>query len=205
MIIIWCSCGYLKMLSPWQLCKWTFWLIHTLFLLKINLIHRKSLQVKIYTISFTVGIPCGLTHGYCWVKVILTLRISLWFREKIDPLSDGPQNWHILGNRNVFVEELQRFRGTSQTWLAAESDLLFVTEHSQLVLLEKIGHAGWDWLESWTSAKQLSCRFVTRDARLHISKSLWSNILSLTGSSCISGGYKELQDSSVIQNLLGLV
>lgn len=86
MINIWCSCGYLKMLSPWQACKWTFWLIHTLFLLKINLIHRKSLQVKVYTISFTVGMSCGLTHVYCWVKVILTLCISMWFREK---------NWSI--------------------------------------------------------------------------------------------------------------
>lgn len=52
--------------------------------------------------------------------------------------------------------------------------------------------------------KQLSCRFVTQDARLSIYKSLWSNILSLSGSNCIGGGYKELQDSSVIQNLSGL-
>jgi len=204
MIIIWCSGGYFKMLSPWQPSKWTFWLIHTLFLLKINLIQRKSLQVKIYKISFTVGISCGLTHGYRWIKVILTLHISMWFREKINPLSDGPQNWHTLGNRNVFEEELRRFRGTSQAWLVTESDLLFMTEHSQLVL-GKVGHTGWDWLESWSSGNQLCCRFVTQHARLRVSKSLWSSILSLTGRSCISGGYGELQDSSVIQNLLGPV
>lgn len=90
-------------------------------------------------------------------------------------------------------------------WQQEESDLLFVTEHSLLVLLEKIGHAGQDWLESWTLSKQLSCRFATQDARLGISEYCWSNIFSLTDSSCISGGCKEIQYSSGIQNLLGLV
>lgn len=147
MIIIWCSCGYLKMLSPWQPCKWTFWLIHALFLLKINLIHRKSMQVEICTIYFTVGTPCGLTHGYHWVKVILTLRISMWFSEKIDPLSDGPQNWCTLGNRNVFLKELQRFRGTSQTWLITERECFAICDwaltvsspRKKLVLLDGTG------------------------------------------------------------------
>lgn len=198
MIIIWCSCGYSKMLSPWQPCKRTFWLIHNLFLIKINLIHRKSLQ-------FIVGIPCGLNHGYCWEKVILMLCFSMWFREKIDPLNYGPQLWCTFGRSKVFVAEQQRFRGTSQSWLVMEKKWFAVRDWALTVLLEKTCHAAWDWLEFWTSAKQLTCRFVTQDARLSISKSLWSNILSRTGSSCISGGYKELQGSSVIQNLLDLV
>lgn len=136
MIIIWCSCSYLKMLSPWQPCKWTFWLICVLFLLKINLIHRKSLQGKICTISFTVGIPCGLSNGYCWVKVILTLCISMWFREKIDTLSDDPQNWCTLGNKNVFVE-LRRFRRTSQTYLLTEREWFATRDWALTALLEK--------------------------------------------------------------------
>lgn len=161
MNIIWCSCGYLKMLSPWQPCKRTFWLIHNLFLSKINLIYRKTVQVKIYTISFTVVMPCDLNHGYCWVKVILMLCISMWFREKTDPLNDGPQLWRKLERRNAFVAGQQRFGGTSQTWLVKERKWFAVRDWALTVLLEEIGHAAWDWLKFWTSARQLTCRFVT--------------------------------------------
>lgn len=151
-----------------------------------------------------MGISCGLTNGYCWVKVILTLCVSVWFMEKIDPLSDDPRNWCILGNKNVFCRRTvkvqknitnlagNRKRAICYLWLSTHS-----SPGKKLVMLN--GYSSNPGLH-----KQLPCRFLTRMQICYpgwVFINLWSNILFLSGS--ISGGYKGLQDSIVIQNLSG--